>query len=71
MPELEVGAVGSSSYSSVWLGFGIGFRFLQPLFCRRLLARKLGNKGDLGAFLPDFKGCGVFNLECLGMQFQD
>lgn len=32
MPELGVGAVGKSSYSSVWLVFGIDFHFLQPLF---------------------------------------
>lgn len=44
------GAAGSSSFSSVWLGFGFGFQFLQPLFSRSPPLRKRRNKGeaDLG-----------------------
>lgn len=39
-------AVGSRSYSSVWLGFGIDFHFLQPLFSRSPPVQKPRNKGE-------------------------
>lgn len=40
------GTAGSSSYSSVWLGFGIDFHFLQPLFSRSPPVQKHRSKGE-------------------------
>lgn len=42
------GTAGSSSYSSVWLGFGIDFHFLQPLFSRSPPVQKHRSKGEAG-----------------------